>query len=233
MLIPEIEFGADHSAELMNALAESAAGSLLSHLQGTEKVAFPVDEWLYGCARVREPMRRWEQVVMLTGALGATEPALTPIQLPFKAGDSWLAGKYPSTYVIDGERLLYTAHWRRPFAADQRQCGLLLDEWTEVIPTREAKTAIAFHCDVPSSEPQQVMALVTPTATRGTWEWRDLVDGVNEMIDLAKTRLVEPSQIDATPYAMFLPAVTTAETRKAVTIAANIMRNNVQSVAAQ
>lgn len=228
MLIPEIAFDDDHSAELVNALGASSGGALLSYLQNTEKVDFPVDEWLYGCARVREPMRRWEQVVMLTGALGVAEPTLTPIQLPFKTGDCWLAGKFPPTYVIDGEKLLYTAHWRRPFATGRRQCGLLLDEWTEVIPARETKSGIAFHCDVPSSEPQQVMALVTPTAARGRWEWRDVLDGVNEMIDVAKIRLIEPSQIDGTQYSMFLPAVTTAATHADVTIAANIMRNNLR-----
>ena len=226
MLIPEMSFGEDQLAELGNAIGASA--SLLTHLQMNEGVQFPVDDWLYGCARVREPMRRWEQVLMLTRALGRPEPELTPMQLPFKPNDVWLAGKFPNSYQLDGERLLYTAHWRRAFAAGQPLCGLMLDEWTEVIPAREGKTGIAFHCDVPSSEPVHAWGLITPTAARGAWTWDDLVDGVNEMIEIGKTRLVEPSQIDNTSYAMYLPAVNTASSHGELTISANFARNNLR-----
>jgi hypothetical protein len=211
---------------------------LLQHLTVREQIQFPVDEWLYTCARVREPMQRWERIVMLTGALGVTEPVLTPLQLPYRENDRWLASKIPPDYPADGERLLYTACFSRPYAVDQRQCGLLFDEWTEVIPLAELvagetsrvpkqTTGIAFHFDRPNAQPPQTMLLVTPTATRGTWQWNDLLDAVNETIDLARVRGVEPAQVDATPYAIFLPATTTASSARRLTYAAEFHLNNV------
>jgi hypothetical protein len=235
-LIPDFGLTDEHADEISNAVADRSV--LLQHLTVREQIQFPVDEWLYTCARVREPMQRWERIVMLTGALGVTEPVLTPLQLPYRENDRWLASKIPPDYPADGERLLYTACFSRPYAVDQRQCGLLFDEWTEVIPLAELvagetsrvpkqTTGIAFHFDRPNAQPPQTMLLVTPTATRGTWQWNDLLDAVNETIDLARVRGVEPAQVDATPYAIFLPATTTASSARRLTYAAEFHLNNV------
>jgi hypothetical protein len=234
-LIPDFALADEHADEIANAVTGSPG--LLEYLTVTEHVDFPVDEWLYTCARVREPMQRWERIVMLTGALGVAEPALIPLQLPYRENDRWVAAKIPLDYAAEGERLLYTACFAKPYMIGQRQSGLLLDEWSEVIPLPEKvpgessevpkqTTGIAFHFDRPNAQPPQTMLLVTPTAARGTWQWNDLVDAVNETIDLARIRGVEPAQLDATPYATFLPATTTAASAKQVTFAANLFLNN-------
>ena len=41
------------------------------------------------------PLRYWESALMLATAFGLTPPPLTPIQLPFSAGEPWLALEYP------------------------------------------------------------------------------------------------------------------------------------------
>ena len=69
---------------------------------------FPVDEWFYGAARVREPLRYLESAIMLATAFGLTPPPLTAIQFPFESGAPWLALSFPDTYSIDSDRLLYT-----------------------------------------------------------------------------------------------------------------------------
>ena len=96
---------------------------------------FPVDTWLYGVARVREKMRAWEQTVMFAGGLGRPEPALDAMQFPFITGDRWLALEFPPDQKLDQERLLYTAHFASDFDKTKNQCGMLLDEWAEIIPT--------------------------------------------------------------------------------------------------
>ena len=132
-VIPEYNLTADQGAEWEKALA--ARGELLSYLTGDLKQDFPVDDWLYGVARVREKMRSWEQAVIFAEAFGKGEARLDPIQLPFKEGDRWLALKFPDDRGPDGERLLYTAHYAAPFQKNARLSGLLIDEWTEVIPS--------------------------------------------------------------------------------------------------
>jgi hypothetical protein len=237
-LIPEIEISPDRGAEWEKSLNDSQSGILTNYLTGRVGIDFPIDNWLYGAARVREKIHHWEQLVMLTGAFGRTEPELQPIQLPYKEKDDWLALQFPydpdpgakkditKNYQFDGDRLLYTAHYAVPFDRNKKQCGLLLDEWTEVIPSDNETTGIAFHYDRPNSEPPQTMLLVTPPSFTGSWKWLDLVDALNETLDMAKKRAVEPSQVDATPYARVLPSTIMAATLYQISISANLSINN-------
>jgi hypothetical protein len=232
VVVPEFALRADQGAELTKAHAASEDGTLLTYLAAGE-VDFPVDTWLYGAARVREKLRAWEAVVMYSGAAGRPEPGLTPLQLPYRDDDRWLALEFPPTVDLGTERLLYTAHFATPFDASEPQCGLLLDEWSEVIPAADADTGLAFHYDRPSSEAPQAMLLVTPTAFTGRWRWDDLVDALNETLDMAKRRAVEPVHVDASPYAPFLPATVMAMTVRQLTISANLAINNDLAVFAE
>jgi hypothetical protein len=223
-LVPEFALAPAQADEW--ALAVAASGSLLDFLTDTAKVDFPVDEWLYGAARVRPMLRAWESTVMLTGALESSEPSLLPIQLPFQTGAPWLALQFPPDYVLDSDRLLYTAHYSTPFDKTAHQCGLLLDEWTEVIPGTARTTGIAFNFDRPDSEPPQAILLVTPAAASGSWQWDDLVGALHETLDLAKKRAVEPAHVDASAYTRLLPATIMAATLHGISITTTLAAAN-------
>jgi hypothetical protein len=219
-IYPEFTISPAQVDELSNAINAFTSGELTKYLVETAGVPLPVDEWLYGVARVRRNMRTWEQLLMLTGAFGVGEPALIPAQLPFEAGAPWLALQYPSTYSVQSDRLLYTAYYSLPFNKGIRQCGILLDEWTEVIPGTDRTTGITFNFDRPNNEPPQSFLLVTPASfseTR-TWQWGDVVGALNETLDLAKVRAVEPVHVDATTYARYLPATVMAVTLYGISI---------------
>jgi hypothetical protein len=224
-LLPRFTLPAEQATELQNCFADSAA--LLDHLKSARGRLFPEDDWLYGLARVRDKLRAWETVVFLSEAFEQTAPALTPLQLPHRAGDSWLALEFPDDYLFDGDRLLYTPHFAAaPFVAGAPQTGLLLDEWNEVIPGKDEVTGLAFHFDRPNSEPPQAMLLAVPPQLRGKWVWDDLVAMLHDTLDAARKRAVEPSQVDASNYAQFLPATLTAVTLYQMTIAVNLAANN-------
>ncbi len=216
-VVPRFTLGVGQAAELQQCLADGP--QLLDHQTHTVGSDFPVDDWLYGVARVREKMGAWESLVMMAEGL-RDGPALdlTPVQLPYTPGDHWLGLEYPPDHEIAGERLLYTAH-APGLDPTQPLCGLLLDEWTEVIPARQETTGLAFHYDQPNSEPPQALLLATPGASTGAWSWSDLVQTLHETLDLARLRAIEPDQVDRSPYAQFLPATVTAVTRTPVTIA--------------
>ena len=222
-VLGEFPLPAAQASEWANALQAANDGELLGHLTTRP---LPVDDWLHGVARVREKVRQFEQAVLLSEALGTDEPALTPIQLPRVPGEPWLGLEYPPGSVILGERLLYTAHYGVPFNRSASQCGLLLDEWTEVLPGEQETTGIAFHYDRPSSEPPQSWLLVVPPDPTGAWTFADLADAVGETLDLARIRTVEPDQIDALPWARLLPAVVTAATLHPITISLDLGRAN-------
>jgi hypothetical protein len=221
---PSFAVSPEQGSELVNCV--NATGTLLGYQQDTLGVDFPVDDWLYGVARVREKMGRFENAVVLAESLRGDAPlALTPLQLPHAANDTWLALSYPEHLDITGDRLLYTASLPA-FDPAQPQCGVLVDEWTEVIPARRETTGLTFHYDKPNNEPPQSLLLVTPAAFTGSWQWNDLVDALHETLDLARTRAIEPAQVDGTAYAQFLPATVSAATVHPITIALHYALNN-------
>jgi hypothetical protein len=225
-IIPEFELSAPQGDEWANALGASTSGTLLQYLTTTANVEFPVDEWLYGVARVRPNLRAWEAMVVLAGAFGQTEPALVPMQLPYEAGAPWVALQYPPEYQLNSDRLLYTAQYMTPFDKTARQCGLLLDEWTEVIPAADHTTGITFNFNRPNNEAPQTMLLITPAAASGAWQWDDLVGALNETLDLAKKRAVEPADIDSTPYAPLVPATVMAAMLYGISISTSLAAAN-------
>ncbi|HEX2313537.1 MAG TPA: hypothetical protein VHJ17_07395 [Thermomonospora sp.] len=202
---------------------------------------FPVDDWLHGVARVRDKPRLWEKAVLLADALrghgggllgdllGREEPVLEPIQLPHREDDHWLGMEFADGTVIDEDRLLFTAHYADPPPVlDGPHCGLLFDEWTEVIPAERETTGIALDIDRPDSEPPQAMLLVVPPERTGAWDVDDLAAAVNETLDLAKTRAVEPEHLDDTAYAQLLPATVMSATRRPITISTDLAIANLR-----
>ena len=220
--------------EWTNAAADSAN---LTKFQSDDlpddlKIDFPLDHWLYGVARVREKMAHWENMTFFAEAFGKQAPTFEPVQLPYRTDDRWLAlqfrkpGETETDFKVDADKLLYTAAYTVPFDKMANQCGLLVDEWTEVIPAKQETTGIACHYDRPNSEPPQVLLLAMPSTLRGHWEWQDLVDTLRETYEMAKIRAVEPGFVDDTPYARFLPATMMTVTTYLLTISTNLAVNN-------
>jgi hypothetical protein len=201
-------------------------------------------------ARVRDKPRLWEQTVLLAdallgpgGLLGTglpnwPEPQLSPIQLPYVQGDHWLGLEFAHDPALPDQlgedRLLFTAHYATGLNSDQ-QCGLLLDEWTEVIPAERETTGVALHHNGPDSEPPQAMLLVVPPVRvpGGTWTAADLVDAITETFQLAKIRAVEPAHLGATALAHLLPATVLPATRRQVTVGTDLALANLRWRAGQ
>ncbi len=214
VLIPDFSLAAAQG----NEWAQSLAAPLLDYLKTTVGIDRPVADWTTGLARARPQLRAWEGVAGLSEALGLTAPELTPAQFPYTTGEHWLAMDFPPKERPASDRLLYTAHYATPFDPSARQCGLLLDEWTEVIPGTDHDTAVTFNFARPDNEPPQAILVVTPATWDGLWHWEDLVGALNETLDLAKKRALEPAQIDDTAYARFLPATIMAATTHGISI---------------
>jgi len=223
-IIPEFQLSPEHGSELKRTFDDK--NQLLNYQTAENKTDFPVDDWLYGIARVREKMGHWENAVILSEGFKDIQLELTPMQLPYLNNDTWLGLSFPETYQIESDKLLYTAHLNN-FDPTKPQCGLLIDEWTEVIPTETETTGLTFQYDQPNTEPPQTMLLVTPSEFEGEWSWENVVNTLHETLDIAKLRAVEPVQIDRTPYAQFLPATVSSVTiHPFMAIALNYAVNN-------
>lgn len=222
-IVPRFVLPGAHGTEFNNAWTN--ASPLLTDLLAKGR-HFPVDDWLYGVARVRSKLAAWENFTVLSEAFGVAAPALVPLQLPFTADDRWMGLEFDTVAAGQGDHLLYTAHFAKPFDPGADQCGLLIDEWPELVPATDVLSGLTFHFERPNSQPPQAALLALPSALRGHWQWDDLVGALNDTLDDAKARAVEPAQIDTTDYASFLPATLMAVTLYQITIATNLALNN-------
>ncbi len=222
-MVPRFHLSDDRGIEFQNCVG--ASGTLLTDLKANGR-RFPVDDWLYGLARVREKLNAWENIGTLSEAFGAGPANLTPVQLPFTPNDRWLALEFDPTKTTANTRLLYTAHFATAFNRAAAQCGLMLDEWPEVVPGTDVVSGVTFHFDRPSSQPPQAMLLAVPAVVSGRWQWDDLITTLVETLEAAKARAVEPAQIDASSHAQFLPATLMAVTLYQITIGTNLAMNN-------
>jgi hypothetical protein len=157
---------------------------------------------------------------------GRDEVAINVDVVGTRGNDFWAMTYDPSPRSLPGDRLLYTAHYGVLFDPGAPQCGLLIDEWTEVIPATTATTAIAAHYDRPGTQPPQTLLLVAPPVHTGAWQWEDLVTAVSETLDLTRIRAVEPGHIDSTPYAQLLPATVLTSAAQAITVTTDLSVNN-------
>jgi hypothetical protein len=229
LFIPEFTVPAAEGSAFVAAYL--ASDTLLAHLTTDPGLEFPVDDWLHGIARVRERMNAWEAVTLLAPPLAravgqSVEPVLRPLQLPFAPGESWLAMEFPEGSPLDREHLLYTAHYADTPTEGGRLCGLLLDEWSEVVPKPEETTGVSFHYNKPNSEPPNVLLLLATPVIDGAWAWRDVVDGVREAFEMARCRAIEPQHLNNSEFESLLPATITARTFTPITIALDLTANN-------
>jgi hypothetical protein len=214
-IVPRFTIPPQASAEWGQALADQAG--LLAHLTGSGR-DFPVEDWVHSAARVREPVRRLEQAGLFARALVGFDPELTPVQLPYRSGDAWLAMEFPPAQDLNGEHLLYSAVYHTGFDPAGDVCGLLVDSWTEVLPSDQTTVGLAFHYDQPSSEAPQSLLLVTPATDGKTWVWDDLRQAIPDTMRLARQRAVEPVHLDEGAVARFLPTTITAVTTHGISI---------------
>jgi hypothetical protein len=168
-----------------------------------------VEEWVQAVARVRPRVGRFDDARGLAEAFGGAAD-LAARQLPFRPPDPWLAAELPEPFVPTGDYLCLVSHDAVPFDPSAPCAGLVVDEWDEVIPGTAETTGIAVHFDQPDSEPPQALLLaVTPVVT-GSWSWDGLVGVVNDTLDRAMLRAVEPDQLGLTAYGHLLPALMTS-----------------------
>jgi hypothetical protein len=175
---------------------------LLSYSKDTLKMPFPADEWMQKIAPVRPRTAKWEEVRTIYELYNDDQLLLAPVQLPFRANDNWLAVEFPeknadnSPFTIIDDTISVVIHGEGAFTTASAQCGLLIDEWTEVVPGKEALTGLTFNYNQPDAMPPQALLLaVTPQET-GAWSWEKLVGILNDTLLRAKLRAVEPQLLD-------------------------------------
>ena len=82
--------------------------------------------------------------------------------------------------------------------------GLLVDEWTEVVPSRTEDAGLAFRYDPPDAMAPQAVLLAVPPDPAKAWTVGSLNQVLLETLDLVHLRAVGPQSLDAVGH--YLPA---------------------------
>lgn len=69
--------------------------------------------------------------------------------------------------------------------------GIVVDEWTEVVPHERQTTGVALHIDAPDASPPQTVLLAVPPDASPTWTPELLGATVEAALDLARLRAVD------------------------------------------
>ncbi|MEU2613907.1 hypothetical protein ABZ570_20320 [Micromonospora sp. NPDC007271] len=190
---------APQPAQLATALAASDA------LQGGSP--HPVRRWLSRYGRVRPAVGRLQEVLTTADALDAGGVVRLPAtvrvaQLPYAPGDRWV-GEAPPKPGTEPLSLVVVA----PGGIDPTRPvhGLVVDEWTEVVPAGRVQTGLTFEYDAPgAAAPQAVLLGLAPQGATN-WQPASLAQVLEEALDLALARAVDVDSLGAA--GQFLPAL--------------------------
>jgi hypothetical protein len=176
--------------------------------QDIEPETLELEKWLQGIGKVREKMGNLNTLSTTAELLTDREMALKVLQLPYNAAGKWV-GKEFGNFVPTNDTTSIVYHAVEAPAFFAPMCGLMLDEWTEVIPEKAVDAGISFHFNRPNAMPPQALLLAVPPQMRGHWQWDDLMAILHETLERAKMRAVQPNQLLSGETFQALPAVMT------------------------
>jgi hypothetical protein len=159
-----------------------------------------INTWLAQAARVRQPLNQWRRLSFYAGAMGRPLHMPQVAQLPHvdPAGhDSQASNGYarwvglgfdPQGGRLPAGRVSLMLHRPATPAADADWAGLLLDEWTELIPNAREDAGVVFHFDSPGAEAPQAVLIAVPPPLTERWDLDVLINTLRETLELAKMR---------------------------------------------
>jgi hypothetical protein len=197
-MLPYLGCDAAGAAELGSALAAS------TQQQGGD--AFAVHRWYTQTSRVRDSLARLGSCLRLADVLGTgTRLNLRIAQLPFAATERWVGLPLIDGTVLPPNKLSLVVQSTQAIDATLPLCGLLVDEWVEIVPNATQTTALTFQSDPPNSFPPQNILVAAPPVRGQDWTTETLRRVLMETLDLAKLRAVDPSLLGAA--GQYLPAL--------------------------
>ncbi len=186
--------------------------SQTDHLLRNSTATLPMEEWLQSVSDVRTKLYHYEMVSMAKNVTEVTENNIQPIQFPYQPGDYWLGQEFPEEYDPREDKLSIVFIQPNFATTGEKQAGILIDEWVEIIPEKKQTTGITFQYDQPDATPPQSLLLAVspnPITNTSKWEWDDLCYILEDTFSLAKNRTVEPDHLENSMFGQVLPAIVT------------------------
>ncbi|WP_341676922.1 hypothetical protein [Niveibacterium sp. SC-1] len=201
-----------------NGAAFDAARAASTTLQGGDALA--VHSWFDRIERVREAPARFGAALRGAEVLGTGAALrLAVAQLPLPADPSaapprWVAlPPLPGEVVPPGQLSLVLhvggavprGQTMATLDTTQTICGLLVDEWVEMVPGASETTALAFQFNPPDACAPQALLLAVPPVVGQPWTVARLHQVLTETMDLAQLRGVDAEALGELGH--YLPAL--------------------------
>ena len=107
--------------------------------------ATDADKWAHKAARVRPGLERWRRMRLFANAVGAPPVTWDVVQLPYSPSAPWCALPFPKDGGPPSGTVSIAVHRPSKTPPAQKWAGLLIEEWSELIPSPVQQTGIAFH----------------------------------------------------------------------------------------
>jgi hypothetical protein len=183
-----------------------------------------IEDWLFSASLVRPGAERLQHARVLASVAATPLADMSLLQWPATA-KSWIADPPPAGEDWNDDRIAIALQPAQPLDLTQPLIGLVVDEWTELLPRDSETTGIAFNYDAPNAEPPQALLLAVSARSfdnNGRWQWRELTACVEQAFDLARLRAVGPDELRQTPLDTVLPATLMAESAAPVTVSTSL-----------
>jgi hypothetical protein len=198
VVLPRFRCTAAAAAELKTALAAS------EETQGGDALA--ANTWFSRHARVRDGVARALNCLRGAEVLGTGDRLrLSVAQLPFVATERWVGLPRVPGKPLPPSKLSLVLHTPAAVDAADLLGGVLVDEWTEIVPDARETTAITFQFNPPDAVAPQSVLLAVPPVLGADWTSDTLRQVLEETLDLAKLRAVDTETLGEA--AQYLPAL--------------------------
>ncbi len=165
--------------------------------------------WLVRASHVREPLARLSACVRGAEVLGTgARLDLAVAQLPFDATQRWVGLPAAPGADIPPSKLSLVLQATSATLPMQPMTGLWIDEWMEVVPSRDETTALTFQFAPPDACAPQGVLLAVPPVPGQDWTIATLFRVLAETLDLAKLRALDIESLADTQQ--ILPALVLA-----------------------
>jgi hypothetical protein len=160
-------------------------------LFGTDRLA--PTHWLDAVARTRPDTARLAEMLLRLDICGRAASAPFVAQAPWTNGDRWIA----TSFTAQGGRtptgrLTVVVHAPAGFDGARPLGGLLIDAWTEVIPSKQLDTAIALRFNSAGTRPPQVILLAVSPDPSKVWTTDMVMEVLGQTLTMTRVRM-QPS----------------------------------------
>lgn len=208
-------FGADFPVVPEQDIAQTAVDGLSAPLLDPQLLgqegALVATEWLHRHSALRPSLDRlWQVLAGAEARASAPASALSPsdlavVQLPHAKGQPWIGRAIRPNVGAVAADLSLVLHRSKSGAMPSRVAGLLIEQWSEVLPAPAETTGIAMQYDAPGAQaPQSILLAVHPSRKKAVWSSDLILSILSEAAELVAMRGLDLDDLAA--VGRFLPA---------------------------